>query len=299
LIVRESARIGSLKRLDFFSFPHADLGPLPYPYDQPEFEGFDALPAPRFGDVLSYDDDPFLGKSLKKRFEEKIGKKVKKVVKKIVGKKVAKVAKKVGTAIQKAAKKVGKPAMKAFKKYFPKIAPFLAAAVQIFNFIPGLGVALGIAISVGSASMTMTQNLKALKKAKKLSEQEEGAMAAESADLDRQAHESLDAAYDKGETPFTADYGMTRDLWKGLSVEGKTRFLKEAVAIANQKKLDEVGVTPEQFSKMTVEEQDKVLEKAFGTSVWTWVALAGGGVLLVTVLALALKSKKKAPNARA
>lgn len=271
MIVRESARIGSLRRLDLLSFPHDDLGPLPFPYDQPDIGNLDSI----------------LSKAI-----SRISVKTKKVVKKIVPKSIATAITKAAKSVRAVVKKAATPAMKGFKKYFPKVAPFLAIAVQVFNVIPGLGVALGVAISVGSAALTTHQNLVAMKKAGKLAKEEEAAMDAEAADLDRQANESLDSTYNTGESLFASEYGMPRDQWSALSVEGKTKFLKEAVALANQKKFAAVGVTPKQFSEMTEEESERALEEAFGIPTWGWVAIAGGGVLLVVGLAFLLKSKK-------
>lgn len=207
--------------------------------------------------------DPYLGKSILKR-----------------------VAKKV--------KKAGRPVMKAVRKKFVKVAPVLAAASQLLNLVvPGLGVAVGVAISAGAAAMKIRQERKEEARLKKLSKEEEAAAAAEVAAAEKEAHESLDAAYAQGEGYFTERYGMSREKWSALSVEEKTRFLNGAVYDANRERLQAAGIARDQFTALSKEEQERILREAGvgeGFPEWGYYCLLAGGAIAI-ILAVYLATR--------
>lgn len=235
--------------------------------------GFEALDfAPMefmpLSDSLSFPfDDPFLGKSIFTR----IGKRIKKVV-----------------------KRIGKPVMKVVKKNFVKAAPFLAAAAQVLNIVPGLGIAVGAAIAIGGQVMKMKQEKKALKAATK---EEEAAMAADQAAADKEANTYLDDAYTQGENYFSS-MGMPRTKWATLSIQDKTNFLNDTLYTANEAKYAAAGVTKQKFLAMSETERSAIIAQAeqesAGEFPWMWVGIGLGGALVV-LTAIYLMTRESAP----
>jgi hypothetical protein len=190
MLVNERVSVGSLR---MFSFPHADFGPLPFPYDQP-MNG--------------------LGKSFMKS--------VSAVHKKIYHATVPK-------GLRKQFKKIGGK----LKKGFLKIAPILAIAAQILNFIPGLGIAVGLAITAGAAALTisaqaiqMQEGKKAMAKADKAANKESDTEVAAS---EKEANEKANEAYVVGEKYFTDKYGVNREAFESATLEEKLSFLQTAI----------------------------------------------------------------------
>lgn len=204
MLVNERVSVGSLR---MFSFPHADFGPLPFPYDQP-FSG--------------------LGKSIIK----KAGAVHRKVFKKIVPKSIRKKLKKIGGKL---------------KKGFMKAAPFLAIAAQILNFIPGLGIAVGLAITAGAAALTiaaqalqMQEGKKAMAKADKAAGKEADV---EVAAKEAEAHRTANEAFVVGEQYFTGKYGVTREEFEASPIEDKLAFLQTAIEDRQQEAVSKQNTT--------------------------------------------------------
>ena len=175
----------------------------------------------------------------------------KKIRKKIIPKK-----------LQKAFKKLGKK----FKKVFIKIAPALAIVAQVLNFIPGLGVAVGLAITAGAAALTVGAKVLETKEAAKKAGKEEKAAEAEATQAvivaDKDAHAKADEAFMKGADYFQSKYDITPEMFKSFTLDEKMAFFQQAVEDAN---------APD----------------------YGMYLLIGGGVLALGVLALVLLKKKK------
>lgn len=228
MLVNERLSFGRLDRVGHFSFPHHDLGPLPFPYDLP-VEG--------------------LGKSVIK----KIGAAHRKVFKKIVPKSIRKALKKFG----------GK-----FKTYFVKLAPILSIAAQVLNFIPGLGVAVGLAITAGAAAINLSEQSKAAKAGAKASKEAVKESDAELVAAEAAANEKANAAFATGEEYFTKRYGITRADFEASPLDEKLAFLQQAV-------------------------EDR--QKEATSSMYIYVA---GGVLVLGALAIILIKKKRQQQKR-
>lgn len=273
-----------------------------------EVEGIDEV-AFRENDLI----DRQLGFSLRKSVK-RIGSKVKERTSRVV-KKVKKGAKSVGKKVKEVAKRVGRKA----KKAFVKAAPVLGIVAQALNFVvPGLGVAVGLAINVGAQAIAAHDAKKAYEKAEK------EATAAERAELEaarKEAEEALTElgpeadkatmdAFIKGEAYFAKKYGITREQFQSLPLNGRYQFLMGSVYDLNIDKFMAKGVTREQFLAMPVESQTKLLEMINaesgivtteqaialmegGSFPWMTAALVGGGALVVFAIILLLTRGKK------
>lgn len=122
------------------------------------------------------------------------------------------------------------------KAAFIKAAPWIAIAAQILNFIPGLGIAVSLAITAAATAIQLTAAGVEKAGAKKVMKKAEAAEDAEIRKLDEEikvernkADDAAVEAYDKGEEYFNANYGMDREAFKSLSMEDKAAFLTEAV----------------------------------------------------------------------
>lgn len=164
-------------------------------------------------------------------------------------------AKRVG----RKSKKVVRGVVKKVKRHFPKIAPFLSIAAQVLNLIvPGLGVAVSLAITAGNAALAVTQAKKAAKAAKKAETQAE--IQAE-AELTREAEESTLAAYEKGREHFEKEYGMTREKFTALPVEGRLKFFNLVLYDKNSERMRLMGVERSAFEKMSLDEQNQEISR--------------------------------------
>lgn len=228
MLVNERVSVGSLR---MFSFPHADFGPLPFPYNQ-TFDG--------------------LGKSFLKKISA--------VHKKIYHKTVPK-------ALRKQFKKVGGK----LKKGFLKAAPFLAIAAQILNFIPGLGIAVGLAITAGAAALTITAQAIQMQEGKKAMAKADKAAGKEAdvevAAKEAEAHTKANEAFVIGETYFTEKYGVTREEFEASPLESKLAFLQTAI-------------------------EDKQKEETSKQNTTIYL-LAAGGILAVGAMIIIIAKKKQ------
>lgn len=228
MLVNERVSVGSLR---MFSFPHADFGPLPFPYDR-SFDG--------------------LGKSIL----SKAGAAHRKVFKKIVPKALRKQLKKIGGKL---------------KKGFVKAAPWLAIAAQLLNIIPGLGIAVGLAITAGAAAVTiaaqaiqMQEGKKAMAKADKEAGKEADV---EVAAKEEEAHMKADEAFVVGETYFTEKYGVTLEEFKASPLDQKLAFLQTAI-----------------------EDRQQEATTKHNTTIYL---LAAGGILAVGTMIIIIAKKKQ------
>jgi hypothetical protein len=136
-------------------------------------------------------------------------------------------------SVRKKLYRVGKLA----KKEFIKIAPYLSIVAQILNFIPGLGVLVGLAISIGAAALTVGAKVVDAKTkaraAKKLEATKEAELDAQVAKAEADANKAADDAYDKGEPYFVQKYGLTKTMYASLNLDDKLAFLQQAVEDAD------------------------------------------------------------------
>lgn len=204
--------------------------------------------------------------------------------------------------IRKQLLKVGKKA----KKAFIKLAPFIAIAAQILNFIPGLGVAVGLAIMLAATAITVTAGVMKQQQAKKTAKKEEAAAAAADAAQEaedyKEAGAKADDAYAKGaQQLFIPKYGMTPDKWGKLTSKDKITFLNGVVFDGYPQETAKMGVTRADFNQMLPEEQVLLLAKLGGAgddifdeeSPITYIAI-GVTALAIIIVVYALTRKKKA-----
>jgi len=189
----------------------------------------------------------------------------------------------IGFSLRKTVKKVGKKA----KKGLVKAAPVLAIAAQALNFVvPGLGIAVGLALTTGVAALKAKDAKKEMAKQEKAASQEEAAaVAAQEVELSQQANQQMDAAYLKGEPFFAQRYGMTREKFTALPLEQKTKFLQGVIYDQQSGQLQTMGVSREKFLSLPVEEQNRVLAAVVQPFPWLTISLIGGGVLLAGIAA--------------
>lgn len=148
---------------------------------------------------------------------------------------------------------------KKLRKHFPTYAPWLAIAAQALNFvIPGLGVAVSFAISATSTAMKLHAAKKAEIAMKKAEEQAEREVQAELDEANKKAEEAMMSAYDKGAPYFTEAYGMTRENFQALPMEGRLKFFN-IVLYDQHADLMEKIVPRDAFQKMTLEQQSNAL----------------------------------------
>jgi len=196
-------------------------------------------------------------------------------------KKVGKTAKGVVKKVGKGLKRVGKKITKAAKKTLMKYGSVIALASQLLNFVvPGLGVAVSLAITAGSAALNARASVQASKKAGKAAEQEAAAAEADAKQKEDEAEKSAMDAYLKGEEFFVREYDMTRERFEKLSLEEKLEFLAAVTADydAHVAKLMEQGEADE----------DKVLGLPS-----TYVAIGAVAIVAVPLLYFVLAAKKK------
>lgn len=162
-------------------------------------------------------------------------------------------------AVRKHIKKVGRVA----KKAFVKAAPFLQIASLPLNFVvPGLGVAVGLAISVGSKAIAAKEAEKTARKAENQAEAE--AASQEAAQNEMQARVQMSAAYDKAPDFFQKNYGMSRTNFTGLPLEDQMKFMNLALYDQHAAKFAAAGITREQFAAKSLEEQSELMAQYGG-----------------------------------
>lgn len=181
------------------------------------------------------DVDELLGRSLKdsiKSIVRKVTNPVKKVVKKVVSVKRDIFKKIAPKRLENFVSRTGKKA----KKHFPKYAPYLAAVAQVLNFIPGLGVAVGLAITAGAAAIQIAGVAIEVNEAKKAMDHMEEADVKEIERLDaealaeeRKAKQAAIDAFIAGESYFTEKYGITRAQFEVMELPDMMAFLEKAV----------------------------------------------------------------------
>lgn len=195
-----------------------------------------------------------------------------------------KTIKRIGKKVQKTTKKVGAKAQKGFVK----AAPVLAVAAQGLNFlIPGLGVAVGLAVSTGAAALKARQDKKAFEKEEKAEAKVAAAQAAaQEAELTKQTDAQAIDAFTKGEAYFTQTYGITKEQFLALPTSEKLKFMQGTVYDQVAPDLMAAGITREKFLSMPVDEQNRILAALVVPEgeMPEWLlpaAVIGGGVLLV------------------
>ena len=148
---------------------------------------------------------------------------------------------------------------KKVRKHFPTYAPWLSIAAQALNFvIPGLGVAVGFAISAASAAIQLHAAKKAETEFKKLSDKAAREVQAEVDQANAEAEAAMMTAFDKGAPYFTQDYGVSRSQFAAFPMEEKVRFLN-LVLYDQHADLMETIVPRDAFMRMPVEEQSSAL----------------------------------------
>lgn len=203
--------------------------------------------------------------------------------------------------IRKQLLKVGKQA----KKQFIKLAPFIAIAAQILNFIPGLGVVVGLAIMAGATAISIAGGVMAKQEAKKTAKKEEAAAAAQEAAQEaedyKEAGAKADEAYAKGaQQLFIPKYGMTQDKWSKLTSKDKVTFLNGVVFDAHPDETAKMGVTRADFNQMLPEEQVLLLAKLGGagedifdeSSPLTYVAIGATALAIILVVYVVTRKKR-------
>jgi hypothetical protein len=196
---------------------------------------------------------------------------------------------------------------KRLKKDLVKFGPFIAIAAQILNFIPGLGVLVGLAIMAAATAISVGATVVKQQEAKKAAKKEEAAAAAEDAAAEaaeyKDAGAKADEAYAKGaQQLFIPKYGMTQDKWSKLTSKDKISFLNGVVFDAHPEQATQVGITRDQFNQLLPEEQVAVLAKFGGlgdeffdeSSPLTYVAIGATALAIVVVVYLVTRRKKKA-----
>lgn len=210
----------------------------------------------------------------------------------------------VPAALRKVLLKVGKKAKKAFIKF----APYIAIVAQVLNIIPGLGVAVGLAIMAGATAIEIGASFAAKAEAKKAAKKAETAAdAQERAEMEAQYQEAgkkADEAYAKGaQGYFIPKYGMTQDKWAKLTSKDKLSFLNGAVFDAHPQEAAQIGLTRADFMSMDPEDQVLILAKLGGAtdevlldeeSPLTYVAIGVVSIAIIFVVYVLTSRKKKA-----
>ena len=256
-----------------------------------------SLPVRPIGDFARYEYLPELDclpelNGLGASFLRKVGGAIKRVHTKVYH---ATVPKRLRDAIRRAGGKL--------KKVLVKAAPFIAIAAQILNFIPGLGVLVGLAIMAGAAAVSVgaavIQQKETKKKMKEAEKQAEAAERAEEQARYEEAGKKADEAYAKGAPYFGPKYGMTQDKWNKLTNKDKLTFLNTAVFDMHPEDAAKLGVTREAFLQMLPEEQVVVLAKLGGagdevfdeSSPLTYIAIGAGALAIILVVYLLTRKK--------
>lgn len=232
-----------------------------------------------------------LGWSLKKAYSS-VRKRVTSPIKKVIKVK-RKIFKKVAPPrFSRFVSRVGKKG----KAAFIKAAPWLAIAAQVLNFIPGLGLAVGVAITAGSVALQLSASLIAQHDAKKAFKEQEKADDAELQKLDSEVraeeNKATLAAMDafiKGEKYFSEKYKMTRTDFAALPLEDKMAFLEKSITDLDPnaaKKVQEVDIqegraelAPDGQLVYEVQEEDSALP--IPVLVAGGIAVAGLGILIL------------------
>jgi phosphate/sulfate permease len=159
-----------------------------------------------------------------------------------------------------------KRVMKKFrKKVLPKLikaAPWLAIAAEALNFIvPGLGVAVALAITFAASAYKLDQAKKAKAKIKKLTKEEEAKADAEINQAESEADKATMSAYDKGADYFQKSYKITRADFQSRPIDERIRLLHIAIYDQHAPTMIKMGVTRDAFVKMTVDDQADALAK--------------------------------------
>lgn len=230
----------------------------------------------------------------------------------------------LGASLRKSVKRVGTKAkaytkrlVRKSEKAFVKAAPVLGVAAQALNLIvPGLGVAVGLAINVGAQALAAHDAKKAYEKAEKEASAEERA---EIEAARKEAQEVLDKlgpeadkatmdAFLKGEAYFTKTYRVTREEFQSWPLQTRYRFLMGSVYDLNKDKFAAKGVTREEFLSMPMDRQTQLLDTinresgivtseqasaSMGKGTWTTVALVGGGAALALLVVILLIKRVK------
>jgi len=235
-----------------------------------------------------------------------VGKSLKRVVKA-----PAKIAKKVGSFVKRQWKKD----VARTKKFIGKYGKWIALAAQVLNFIPGLGIAVGLAIAAAAAAIaaasqviTVKAAAAASKKAEDQANAEATAMTAKAAK--DEANVQMDEAYLKGQQYFSDKYKMTPDKWKAMQYDQKSMFLNEVVFDQHAQVFETAGVTKDAFSKLTIEQQHELITKLgaalegageklpfeedfLGLPILAWVGIGGAIAISIPLVAYFLKPKKE------
>lgn len=158
--------------------------------------------------------------------------------------------------LQKYVSRLGKKS----RGWIVKAAPFVSIAAQLLNFIiPGLGVAVSLAVSAVATSIKISDANKAKRHMKKAEIKAEKEVQAEVAAADKKAEEALVAAYDKGAEFFKEEYDMTKEKFVALPLEGKSKFLNIVIYDQHAENMVNTGVTREAFQKMDLAQQSEAL----------------------------------------
>lgn len=128
-------------------------------------------------------------------------------------------------------KTVPKPIRKVFtRKNFIKYAPILAGAAQILNIIPGLGIAVSLAILAGAAAVAVADTV-AVKKQ----------MKADQKKMDAKTAKEANSAFLGSKDMIFQRYGVTYEQFRPLKLPEKLQFLQMVTDDASGYSLSGLG----------------------------------------------------------
>lgn len=182
--------------------------------------------------------------------------------------------------VKKKVKRVGRRA----KKSFLKAAPILGVAAQALNLIvPGLGAAVGLAITSGAQALAAREAKKSARDQEELNVARE-AEALYSAEAESRIHE----AYLKGEKYFISRYRMDRERFMSLPLEEKYKFLMGTIFDRHEERFRAIGISRERFLSMTPNDQTALLERMNLESTFAPEAPSAGTIAIVAGSAIAI-----------